>query len=488
MPLSAATVLEVRPATGADANGGGFVTGASGTDWSQQAAAQYALTGLTSAGAGNVVLSAAAASDMIGSIAQCISGTNFNAGFFQVTAVSVGVSITFSTNNGGASILTGVGAAGVVNIGGALASNKKADVQLQAGMTAWTKADGQSQTNNTAIATATSGNATAGPITWQGYHTTRGDHDGTRPTLTTATNNIDVVQCNHDYRVFDNFNITSTAGTPGNGFNNPLANNNYGVISNCKISGVKNGLCPDNNIGGLWRYLNVINTEITGCTAAGASISSTTVFDGCYIHGNATYGVNVVNSVTGVTALIRLKNSVVYSNSSGGVYAQSSSGSSATAGVMFVFDRCAIVGNTNDGIQNNIANINHSSLAIENTIIYGNTGYGINITNVAALIHVNRNNAYGSNTSGARNNLAAGSGDVTLTADPFTAKAAHDFSLNATAGGGAACKALGFPGTIIGCVSSGYADIGPQQSQAAAGGGMCVPTRLVGCESVYVGN
>jgi len=46
--LSAAQILEVR-STGSDANGGGFKAGASGTDYSQQDAAQYALTGLTTA-------------------------------------------------------------------------------------------------------------------------------------------------------------------------------------------------------------------------------------------------------------------------------------------------------------------------------------------------------------------------------------------------------------------------------------------------------
>ena len=49
MALSANTVLEVRNG-GSDTNGGGFVTGAAGTDWSQQDAAQYSVTDGVTAG------------------------------------------------------------------------------------------------------------------------------------------------------------------------------------------------------------------------------------------------------------------------------------------------------------------------------------------------------------------------------------------------------------------------------------------------------
>jgi hypothetical protein len=59
------------------------------------------------------------------------------------------------------------------------------------------------------------------------------------------------------------------------------------------------------------------------------------------------------------------------------------------------------------------------------------------------LIYANYN-AYRNNTSGPRQYLTAGANDVTLTADPYTNEAGNDFSLNATAGGGAACTDTGF--------------------------------------------
>ena len=47
--ISNDTVFEVRT-DGSDTNGGGFVTGASGTNWTLQAAAQYAVTDAVTAG------------------------------------------------------------------------------------------------------------------------------------------------------------------------------------------------------------------------------------------------------------------------------------------------------------------------------------------------------------------------------------------------------------------------------------------------------
>src|SRR5579862_1034534 len=119
--------------TGNDNNGGGFVPGASGTDYSQQDSPQYALTGVTSSGAGNVVLTASAAADMVGNILQVVSGTNFNTGLYQITSVSVGVSITVSINNSGTAISTGTGSSGVMNVGGRFANVVNALTKIIAG-------------------------------------------------------------------------------------------------------------------------------------------------------------------------------------------------------------------------------------------------------------------------------------------------------------------------------------------------------------------
>ena len=179
MALSAATVWEVRPTVGSDNNGGGFVTGASGTDYSQQTSPQYALTGIASAGAGATVLYASAAANMVGNIAQVISGTNFTTGFFQITSVSVGVSITLDR-----SVCTGVGASGVINIGGAMATIAAINSIYIGGNIIYVKASGN-LTVAAALILVTSN------LTFIGYTTTRTDNG--QVTWTTSTNSIQLI-------------------------------------------------------------------------------------------------------------------------------------------------------------------------------------------------------------------------------------------------------------------------------------------------------
>src|SRR5687767_10192193 len=99
MALSNATVIEVR-STGATTNGGGFVTGASGVDYSQQDAAQYALSdGVTDGSA--VILTASAATDMIGNLVYVAGGSGtITPAWYQITAASAGVSITVDRTTG----------------------------------------------------------------------------------------------------------------------------------------------------------------------------------------------------------------------------------------------------------------------------------------------------------------------------------------------------------------------------------------------------
>ena len=93
MAIATTIVWELRT-TGVDTNGGGYKPGATGTDFSQQDAAQYALTGVTTAAADAILLTANAAADMVGNICQIRSGTNFTTGFYEILSVVVGVSIT----------------------------------------------------------------------------------------------------------------------------------------------------------------------------------------------------------------------------------------------------------------------------------------------------------------------------------------------------------------------------------------------------------
>lgn len=231
MAISAACVWEIRQnATAANVNGGGFVTGATGVDYSQQATAQYNLTGIASAGAGNVVLSAAAAADMVGNIAHVISGTNYTTGWFEITSVSVGVSITFGTNVAGASISTGVGASGVINIGGALSLANTDDAtalkQAQPGNKIYWKSG--TYALGQAISGLTSTTLGSSPIKVIGYNSARDD----KPTVTnmpaiTASSNTTTQWPNGWEFSYLNFSGSDTAGF------------NFYPGQHCKVSSCK---------------------------------------------------------------------------------------------------------------------------------------------------------------------------------------------------------------------------------------------------------
>jgi hypothetical protein len=99
--------------------------------------------------------------------------------------------------------------------------------------------------------------------------------------------------------------------------------------------------------------------------------------------------------------------------------------------------------------------------SIQNSIFYANVGKAINaLSTIPSGGFLLNFNAY---QSGSLTNVTAGASDVTLSADPFTNGAGNVFTLNSTAGGGAALKGVGFPGALA-TGGTGKADIGMLQS------------------------
>lgn len=128
--VPAGTVWNVRT-DGNVLNGGGFVTGGTGTNSSLTTTPTAITSAANCPGAGNVVNTADAASTWVDQIANSVSGTGqtttAGSSRFHVVSVVAGVSATFSTNASGASICTGAGASnGVIRVGGALAFNNSA--------------------------------------------------------------------------------------------------------------------------------------------------------------------------------------------------------------------------------------------------------------------------------------------------------------------------------------------------------------------------
>jgi hypothetical protein len=466
MATSAAAVWEARPGSGSATNGGFFVPGSSGTDYSQQNSAQYALTGVTSAGSGNTVLTAAAAADMVGNGARTVSGTNFVVDIYQVLSVVVGVSITFATNNAGTSICSGVGAAGVINIGGALDSIASINTRVinsttqgSNGNTIYFKATG------TLAFTATQLNFDLKSYALIGYTTTRGDNG--QATITTATNSVFLFEAGNAgvQWQFYNIKMTSTASTKAAAIED--GNSIYYLLcQNCTFDGPKYALETTVTT----HHVAFFNCEIKNCSNHGMNLEQVaTKVVGCYIHDNTGDGIHTNGTANGgISGELTVINSVIKSNGGNGITLSDSDGNAA---ISLCLESSAIINNTGDGIKAGGTSFSQM-LGLINNIIDSNGGWGINCGALTSLLvfPYGGSNAFGSgstaNTSGNRNNFPALSGDITLTADPFTNRSGADFSLNSTSGGGTACKGAGFPGILI-AGGTGHSDIGPLQSNGS---------------------
>lgn len=270
MAINAAVIVEMLT-TGATTNGGGFKTGASGTDFSQQDAAQYALTGGTSAGAGALYLHASAAAVMVGNLCH-ISGTNFTTGWYEIVSVVAGVSMTMDRN-----CTTAAGALGVCNVGGAISTFQDAFLEtLTAGNTVYIKAGTYTVTETINVAKDGTG---AAYITLVGYNSTRGDNPtgANRPLIDYGANTFSF----DDYWGWTNLRVTGTSATGCRSDAIPIIQNCYFA----NTSGTANRYAYDTEgaAGAL-----ITNSEFTSTNGYACQLVSNyngvMVVSGCYFH------------------------------------------------------------------------------------------------------------------------------------------------------------------------------------------------------------
>lgn len=440
MAIASTMVWEVRPtATAGNANGGGYKPGASGTDFSQQDAAQYNLTGVTTAAADAILLHASAAADMVGNIAHIISGTNFTPGYYEIVSVVVGTSITLDRN-----CTTAAGSAGVVNIGGALNFGTADDdvfESMTAGNTMHIKAGTYTMT---ALSVAAAGSGVS-PITISGYNTTRGDNPAfaNQPVLAFGANTASFTH----YYMISNLTITTTAASG-------LAAGAGSLVQNCKSTNSSttanrdafrtsaggsdgyriidceavstNGYCfvtTGNNSEGVRVLRNYFHDSSVGYTSSGAnnvSIIENNIFD------TITYAIR-----------LNLNDSHAYVNGNTLYGAETPTGT---------------------GIQ--LYATTPVGVVVTNNIIYG-FATGIDSAAAVGTNYYNHNNIYNCTTP--RVNVTAGPNDVSL-APQFTDAANGNFSI------GANLKALGSPGAFPAGLTTSYVDIGAVQRQEPTGG------------------
>jgi len=462
--LSDSTVWEVRTA-GTDTNGGGFVTGSSGTDMSQfnnkNAASctqcQSATVNISTTDAvtnGTTTITSATAnfsSAIVGNIIYVTGGTgSITAAWYQVTTFTNATTILVDRSTG---LTTGTGA--TMNIGGALATVNQAVTNMTSaspGMTAYVKG-GTAYTRTTTMTLAQTA------LKFIGYTTTRGDNG--QATITTATNNTSLFTYAGTSEIqFQNFIFSSTAGTPGSGFINTNASYTMSLsFINCQFTGLANGITAPSGSGvefyPLYLQNCYLNANTTGITIASGT-NSFVITDSTQFAANT----NGINSSSGTNFFV-LRNSIFYNQSSRGVLITS-------ANATVIVQNSAFVGNTSDGLGMTSGSTATVQVSVINTIFDSNGGYGINFA-TAPFLPFLEFNAPRNNTSGSYNNVAS-TNDISITASPFVSPSGNNFALNNTASAGAALRGAGFPGTLQ-AGGSGTIDVGPIQHTAAAGAG-----------------
>jgi hypothetical protein len=307
MAIGATCIWEFRASATANmVNGGGFVTGASGVDYSQQDSAQYSGSDLASTnGTTNpsVVTSATVSfgADCVGNIMRISAGTSWSTtnGWYQIVSVSAGAA-TLDRAVGTVATLSG----GTFKVGGAL--------DFGTGINGWSavsaitqggqKAYLKSGTYNPSQAMSTVANGGGSfAFNWEGYQTTRGDNPtgNNRPVINwTGTNTF---QPGSAFSLVKNLRFTTT-GTS----NAATAGANH-VFDNCKFT--YNGTTATAAALMLGSSSSIAkNCEAIGGRGIGiAAASSAVMVTNCYIH-NCFVGINV-NSGGGAVILGNLVHS-----------------------------------------------------------------------------------------------------------------------------------------------------------------------------------
>lgn len=433
MAIHGTMVWEARTtATVGNVNGGGFKPGASGTDYSQQDTAQYDLTGVTTAAADAILLTASAASDMVGNIARINSGTNFTVGWYEIISVVAGVSITLDRT-----CTTAAGSGGAVKIGGALNLGTADDLlfeTMEPGNIVHVKSGTYTMS---AVSLAKDGTATS-PIAIKGYNVTRGDNPAfaNQPVLAFAGNASTFGNFWHLYNV----SVTTTSA-------NGLSFGSNGLAYNCgsnNSSGTAGRIALGHNANSMAAACDL---QSANGTALNTTQTRTRSF-GNYIH-DSNKGATVTGSVEGNVVAFCIIESC-------GTAIELGSGA----------DACTIINNTMYGASsptgtgiNLLATTSFSLMIMNNTI----SGFATGIS-AAALTDSNFcdwNNFYNNTTN--RTNVTAGPNDTAL--DPGFVDAPNgNFAI------GADLKAKGYPGAFPSALSTGYLDLGAVQRQEPAGG------------------
>lgn len=298
MAIAPTCVWEVRT-TGSNTNGGGYVPGGGGLDYSQQPTAQYTLTGVTGVALSDTVASASASSDMVGNIAYFVSGTNFIMGFYEIISVVAGVSIRFDRAVVGASN----GTSGVINIGGSFKIGGTQDDNffeaITGGNIVWIKSGTYTPGMNVSVSSAAS--TSTNPSFIIGYDVTRGDNP-------TGSGRPLIMATAMSFGQYQNLYYLSIQGT----VSGICSLSTGGKIKCCKV--YNSSSTPNRTALTLGTDGMAIGCEVICVNGTAISLNSTSKAIGCYCHDSnvgfaiASTRVNVSECITHATRTAGINN------------------------------------------------------------------------------------------------------------------------------------------------------------------------------------
>jgi hypothetical protein len=448
--LNAACVFEVRT-TGSDNNGGGFRTGASGTDRSQQDAAHATLTTSSTVHTTTTQINVAVGdytvtANDVGNIVQVTGGTA-TAGFYEITTVDTGNNRWTVDRSVGTAGQTVAGA-----MGGALATpGKSGSVPLVSGNKIWIKAGTYSITSaSTNVANGCFASTSPG-VYIEGYNSSRGDL-GTKPLLQASgisTFTLISFTTNNAHMVanvsLDGASLTSSQGLS-------IRNIGYRVhVANCT-----NGAFVSN----LSAVAKFIECSATGCSSQPVYQAGNCFY--CTAYDNTVSAFEAASAETVHVACI------ADSNSGATTDGFLMSGGTSSNGPLI---NCVAYNNGRDGFR--LSAVRGGLLM--NCIAESNAAYGFdlvsNISNVQLMKCAGYNNTtantnIGTGTNVNNLNFITGSGSF------FTNAASQNFTLNNTAGAGAVVREVADPTTFPGMSSTtNFGDVGAAQAEDGTGGG-----------------
>lgn len=442
MAVSSATVWEIETG-GSDTNGGGFVTGSGGTDYSQQAAknttgSNISVTNAVAAGSTTITSATAAfTSAVTGNIIYMSGGTGSLVGqWYQATFVS-STSITVDR-------IVAVGTGITMNIGGALVSlggifaSSISGNNLTSGHIIYVQAGTYSISSASSNVSGGVCNNSISPNII-GYSTNRNiTNTDTPPLIQFGVNGVSLFVTRaavyniafdgntkttathsgaNDSTVYNRCSFTKMNVAAGGGaYNYCTATGNSAAVWGGEANfceAYANTATP--NIAGGASYFHCIHYNNTGASTDGFNMSGGPVSAiGCIAYGNGRAGFNLVTTSRSVTLI-----------------------------------NCHAENNTTYGFD--FSSIGGSAAMLYNCSAYNNTTARYPTANAAVQQIV---------------------GFVTVTVGSvFVAAGSNNFALNNTASQGALLRATGFSALFPRGLTASFQDIGAAQHQDTGGGG-----------------